>query len=117
MSYVQLALAKSHLAVYHSSDDALIQQCIDAAEAYAASYMNRQAIRDYQPTPWIVSNIGADSGSSETLDTVPAGVVQAVLMLTADYYNNREGMTTGTIVSDNPAVAHLLYQHRIGLGI
>lgn len=111
MSYVQLALAKSHLAVYHSADDALIQQCIDSAESYAAGYMNRPAIRDEQTVPWLVSNIDVSSGSSEGLDSVPAVVVQAILMKTADFYNDREG------VGDNAAVDYLLHQHRIGLGV
>lgn len=117
MSYVQLALVKSHLAVYHSADDALIQQCINSAEAYACSYMNRPRISDHQSVPWIVSNIEVASGSSETLDTVPATVVQAILMLTADYYNNREAQVAGAALSENHAVTHLLYQHRIGLGV
>lgn len=117
MSYVELDLAKAHLAVFHNADDALIQQCIDAAEQYAADFMNRPAIRDDQPSPWNISNIDVEEGSSEVIAAVPASVVQAILMMTANNYNNRESIVTGTIVAKNPMADAMLHMHRVGLGV
>lgn len=136
MSYVSLELAKKHLLVIHDSDDDLIQQNIDAAEVYAADYMNRQRIEDNPVNTW-VRNSGTvaewklpldrfdyyrcvssePAVSSEPYDPVPPSVVQAILLLVGDYYENRTAGIVGTIHADNPAVINLLNFHRIGLGI
>ncbi|MCX4186769.1 head-tail connector protein [Methylophaga sp. OBS4] len=114
MSYVDLSLVKSQAAIYHDADDVWIQGKIDSAEAEAASYMNRPRISDHQSVPWIVSNIDVDSGSSETLNTVPATVVQAIIMVVLDGISDRE---KGGSLADNPGAMSLLFQHRIGLGV
>lgn len=133
MSYVSLELAKAHLLVIHDSDDALIQQNIDAAEAYAANYMNRPEIADNPVNPWrrnqgsicqwkqplkAVPCVCSEDvvSSSEPNDPVPASVVQAILLILADYYENRTaGVTTSFTV--NPAADNLLWQQRVGMGI
>lgn len=116
MSYVTLDQAKAHLLVIHDSDDTLIQQNIDAAEAYAANYMNRPVIEDNPHCTWL-RNQPVPVTSSEPLDPVPKSVVQAILLLVGDYYENRTASIVGTIVSPNPAAENLLWFHRIGMGI
>ncbi|MBB1060422.1 head-tail connector protein [Marilutibacter spongiae] len=118
MSYVTLAEAKKHLLVIHDDDDEIIQQYIDAAESYAAGYMNRASIADEQECPWLFADgCVSSSSSSEPLGEVPAGVKQAVLLLVGEYYENRTQGVTGTIYSKMPAVESLLHQHRVGLGV
>lgn len=119
MSYVSLEEAKRHLYVTHDQDDTLIQAYIDAAESYAASFMNRSSIDGPQECPWHVGP-GCDDCSSEPASSepgVPAGVKQAVMLLIGDYYNLREAQITGTILTANPAADALLHFHRVGLGV
>lgn len=130
MSYVTLEQAKAHLLVIHDSDDVLIQQNLDAAEDYAANYMNRPNIADNPVNPW-VRNQGSVADwlvpahcrplppvvSSELVDPVPKSVVQAILLLVGDYYENRTATIVGTIATPNPAAENLLWFHRVGLGI
>lgn len=132
MSYVTVEQAKMHLLVIHDADDELIQQNIDAAEMYAANYMNRPDIADDPVNPWR-RNQGSLADwlrpvndcrpyqpaavSSEEPDPVPKSVVQAVLLLTSDFYENRTVGVVGTIFTDNPAAHNLLWPHRVGMGI
>ena len=115
MSYVQLNEAKAHLLVIHDSDDVLIQQNIDAAEAYAANYMNRPGIYDNPECTW-KRNQPPGVVSSESPDPVPKSVVQGILLLVGDYYENRTAQTTGAL-TPNQAAENLLWHHRIGMGI
>jgi hypothetical protein len=113
MSYVTLEKARKHLEVIHSADDELIQDCIDAAEDYAAQYMGRDGIYDGQD--W--RRLDAESESSSDPETVPASVVRAILFLTADYYEHRTQTVVGTITSKIPSAEHMLHFYRIGLGV
>lgn len=115
MSYVTLDEAKAHLLVIHSSDDDLIQQNIDAAEGYAANYMNRPNIADNPRCTWL-RNQDPDVTSSETPDPVPKAVVQGILLLVGDYYENRTAQTTPGLVA-NQAAENLLWHYRLGMGI
>ena len=121
MSYVTLEEAKKHLAVLHNADDDLIQINIDAAESYAASYMNRNSIQGEQVCPWRMPDGCAcddsSSSSSEPSADVPTAVKQAVLLLVGEYYENRTQGVTGTIYTKLPAVEALLHFHRVGLGV
>lgn len=134
MSYVTLEQAKAHLLVIHDFDDAIIHDCIDAAESYAATYMNRPEIEDNPLNPWKTNQgtladwsrpINACRGwyreapvvSSEPNNPVPASVVQAIKLILADYYENRTAGIVGTIYAANPAAENLLSQQRIGWGI
>jgi len=130
MSYVTLPQAKAHLLVIHDFDDEIIQDCIDAAESCAATYMNRPAIEDNPLNPW-KTNQGtiaewalpldrchrAPLVSSEPNNPVPASVVQAIKLILADYYENRTAGIVGTSYTANPAAENLLNQQRIGWGI
>lgn len=116
MSYVDLVLAKKHLAVTHSLDDELIQQYIDAAESYAASFMGRRAITDEQDPPW-GGDCASSSEASSSDEVVPAAVVQAILLLVGDSYALREASVVGTIYAKNPAAENLLHMYRVGLGV
>ena len=110
MSYVSLTMAKDHLLVIHDEDDTYIQQCIDAAENWAANYMNRPSIEGPQNSeyPWDLSQDEVTSN-----DEVPAGVVQAILILVGEYYENR----TMAMPGHPQAVEQLLHFHRVCLGV
>ena len=109
MSYVSLVDAKAHLAVIHADDDALIQQCLDAAEAHCCALMNRTAIVDVQPVgqEWLATPD----------DVVPKTVVQGILLYCAELYENRSVGITGTIYSRIPTADALLHMQRRALGI
>ena len=134
MSYVTLEQAKAHLLVIHDFDDQVIRDCIDAAESYAATYMNRPEIEDNPVNPWKRNRgtiaewarpINTCAGvwreqpvvSSEPNDPVPASVIQALKLIIADYYENRTAGIVGTIYTANPAAENLLNQQRIGWGV
>lgn len=108
MSVVTLSLAKQHIAVTHIADDVLIQQCIDAAEAYAARFMGYESLDELA---------AVDSEQPSAGAVLPADVVRAVLLLAADYYNLREAQVLGTSITKNPAAENLLHFHRKGLGV
>lgn len=131
MSYVTLEQAKAHLLVIHDFDDQVIRDCIDAAESYAATYMNRPEIEDNPVNPW-KRNRGTIAEwarplrdcrpfdpvvSSEPNDPVPASVIQAVKLILADYYENRTAGIVGAAYTPNPAAENLLNQQRIGWGV
>lgn len=132
MSYVTVEQAKLHLLVIHDADDELIQQNIDAAEAHAANYMSRPNIADNPVNPWL-RNQGSLADwlrprceqiavppvvSSELNDPVPKSVVQAVLLLTADFYENRVPASMDAMTQTKNATAEaLLWPHRVGMGI
>lgn len=136
MSYVTVEQVKAHLLVIHDSDDVAIQEYLDAAESYAATYMNRPAIEDNPLNPW-KRNTGtvaewsrpinechrhqgyyqSEVVSSEPNDPVPASVIQAIKLIVADYYENRTAGIVGTTYTQNPAAENLLWQQRIGMGI
>jgi hypothetical protein len=103
MSIVSIELARSHLEVIGTSQDAKIQQYLSAAEAYAEQYMNRPL------QPWEIT-----SQSSEV--PVPPDVVQAILLILADFFENREAGGSQPY-NRNPAAEALMHFHRKGLGV
>jgi hypothetical protein len=69
---------------------------------------------------WPASLAGDDADGSVWIkykagpkEPVPAAIVQAVLLLLADSYANREAGFVGTIYSVNPAVEQLLAPYRV----
>lgn len=108
MSWVTVAQAREHLEVIGTDQDAKIQRFIDAAEGYAQQYMGRPL------QPWE----SPDSNSSSSVAVAPPEDVRvAILMLVADYFENRTVGVTGTIYSENPAAEKMLHFHRKGLGV
>lgn len=75
MPIVTLADAKAHLAVTLDDDDTLISAKIEAAQTFVESWLG-YAIADEFPEP-------------------PADLKEAVLQLTAHYYENREASVVG----------------------
>lgn len=102
MSILTLDDARLHLRIDGSDDDALVQDCIDAADDYIAQYLGRDV-------PWL-----DDSG---TPVAIPASVKQAAKLLVGDYYAVREASIIGKAVAENPAVAALLNFYRVGMGV
>jgi len=80
MSQVSLNLLKTHVrADEYSNDDTLLQHYLDAAEAFTLAYTHRTS----------AEMIELGDGT-----TYPVPVVQAILLLAGDWYNNREDSTT-----------------------
>lgn len=91
MPVTDIALLKAHLNIVGTEDDTLLSQKLAAAEAFATSYC----------------------GETFT-DPLPAAVEQAVLMLAAHWYENREAAVVGATASTIPFGVHqLLSPHRV----
>ena len=84
MSVVLLADAKAHLNLTTTDDDVLVQALIDAAESYISAFA--------QPWPW---------GAGGAAPTPPA-ILQAVKILVAHLYENREASLVGVTVAELP---------------
>lgn len=80
-----LLKVKQNLILEHSADDALLQNYITAAVAYAESYQHIPA-GTYKET------------------AMPATTEQAVIMLASHFYESRDG-STGGFFADNPQAA------------
>jgi uncharacterized phage protein (predicted DNA packaging) len=87
---------KSHLRVIGSEEDSIIVQYAQAAEAHVEKYLGR------------------DLHNEEPLK---ANVKQALLLLIAEFYENRESGFVGTIYTANPALDALLHFERDNLGL
>lgn len=75
MAIVELAEAKAHLAITDDTDDLLISSKIDAAQAHLERWLGYEIATEY-PVP-------------------PADLKEAVLQLTAHWYENREATVVG----------------------
>lgn len=92
MSITSVDDAKAHMNVDSAADDGLIAAKIEAAEAW----IDR----------WLAEPM-AD------MPDVPADLKQAVFMLTAHFYENREATLVGVSAEDVPlGVWDILTQHR-----
>jgi len=90
MPIVSVPELKSQLNLDHDLDDALLSLKIDAAEAYCSSFI-----------------------AGEIPDPAPATIKQAILMLAAHWYENREAVLTGGNAYIVPFGVHdLLGAHR-----
>ncbi|MBX5149573.1 phage gp6-like head-tail connector protein [Rhizobium lentis] len=85
MSIVSLATAKAHMNVTEADDDTLIQGKIDAAEAHVENILGFK----------LASGFDGAAG-------VPDDVKEAVLQLTAHFYENREASLVGVTASETP---------------
>ena len=89
---IALAEAKSHLNVTTDEDDSLITGKIEAAEAWVSRWLEIPL-----------------SG----METIPADLRQAVLMLTGHFYENREATLVGISAEEVPfGVWVIINQHR-----
>lgn len=91
MEPVTLEEAKLYLRVGHDDEDALISDLIVAAREYCETYTEQEY-----------------TGSA----VIPRRVKQAILILVADMYENREAQIVGTIVAQNATVERLLHPIR-----
>jgi uncharacterized phage protein (predicted DNA packaging) len=93
MTIVTLSLLKSQLNLDTTTDDALLEHKIAAAEDWTAAYLGKP-LADFDP--------------------VPAGIVEAVLQLASHLYENREAVLIGQGGSELPyGVTDFLRPHRI----
>jgi hypothetical protein len=95
---------KAHLRIEasQSAENVLLENLLNAAIDYASQYLGR-------PLPWTDEN--------DAQVSVPASINAAILLVTADLYENREAQIVGTGIVENPAVERLLHFHRVGMGI
>lgn len=84
---IDLALVKQQMRVDHSEEDQLIQGYIDAAVVHVEQHCDRHIV----DTPTTPDQMGLTSD-----------VRQAVMMLVAHWYANREAVVVGTITADVP---------------
>lgn len=95
-----LAEIKNHIRVIGNEDDNLLTQYLEAASAHVEKYLGRKL------SPWDEDN-----------SLPPANVIQALLLLISDFYENREAGFVGTIHTSNPAFDALLHFERDNLGL
>jgi uncharacterized phage protein (predicted DNA packaging) len=92
MSIISVDVSKAHMNVVGTDDDTLIASKIEAAEAWIDRWLSEPM---------------AD------MEEVPADLKQAVLMLAAHFYENREATLVGLSAEDVPlGVWDILTQHR-----
>lgn len=108
MSLVSLIEAKKHLRVEIHDDDEYIALLIDAAEQWAAEFLNRP-----------LSDLLLSGGvSPPSLDgELQPAVKMGVLVIVGDLYENREQIVTGASVASNSLWERILYPYRVGLGV
>lgn len=86
MTLVTITLAKKHLRVDHSEDDAEIEVYLAASELSVARYLDRAIYGSSEDSP-----PGAPpSGDDGTAIEINAAIAAAILLLTGDLYENRE---------------------------
>jgi hypothetical protein len=79
---LDLATVKAHLNVTDSTDDGMIQTCLDRALAYTKGF----CVSDSQPWP----------------NPVPDDLAGAILTLASTYYGQREATIAGFEASEAP---------------
>lgn len=109
---VTIETIKTHLRLPLDADsdlDPYLEQLHDAAKDYIQNYIGREL-------PWVdVDDEDSDGDSSEEM--LPSSVLQALLILIAEFFENREHQVIGTIMTENPSVFRLLHFYRTGIGI
>ena len=84
MAIVALADMKAELGIIGSTDDAIITQKIDAAQAHLDALLGYSIEDRYPPTE-----------DSPPAPTAPADLIAAVKMLAAGWFENRESSLVG----------------------
>lgn len=80
MSAIALSDLKASTNVTINDDDTLLQQMLDAAEAFTDGYL-------------------PDDAKISDFDPLPADLKQAVLMLAANWYEQRETLVIGNTIT------------------
>lgn len=112
MSLVDVPTAKLHLRVDDSAEDALIQLYIDAAEASAVEFLNRNVYADQAAL-----DAAAEEPPAEPM-VVNAAVKAAILLLVGHLFHNREEAAVGVSVAALPVNSQRLLQpYRVGMGV
>ena len=114
MSLVSLVLAKQHLRVSGTAEDALIGLYLGAAENAAMRYMNRKV---YENATAMGAAVLAGTAGTDPMVVEPD--IQAAVLLTLGHlYENREDVVPGVSVTDLPKGSqHLLQPYRVEMGI
>lgn len=94
--YVTVEDIKRHTSVQWEEDDELIESMIEAAELSIARTIG---------TP--LADIETEGGA------LPADLVHAIRIMTANFYEHREGMTYGKVMQVPFTLAHLLAPFKI----
>jgi hypothetical protein len=106
--YVSLAEAKDQTSVDQDFDghDATLTRLIAAAEQWAVNFLNIESLDDL-----VVDE-------EESPQTIPEVVTSAILMMVAHWFENREAINVGNIVTQIPyGVETMLWPYRQGLGV
>lgn len=96
MSQISTADMKLHLSVSpdDTGNDGIIQGYISAAEIWVAQYLRRDLVAEFE-NGW------------------PEPILQAVRLMVAMWYHNREGVSEGGVVSEVPfGVKDMLASYR-----
>lgn len=86
MALVTLTLAKRHLRVMHTDDDAEIEAYLAAAETIVTEYLDREVYGSVDDSPPGEPNSGDDGTAIEVTPAITA----AILLLLGDLYEHRE---------------------------
>ena len=93
MSVIDVFALGRHLNILTEDDNAVLQGCLDAAEAHIAGYVGELA--------------------TTFPDGLPGDLTQAVLILAGHYYENREAALVGDSVATLPfGVTELIGPYR-----
>jgi hypothetical protein len=87
---VTLADAKAHLNLTDDADDALVTRLIATAQQWFESQLGYTLADRYPPT------------GSPAVSTVPAPIEHGVLMMIAQFYENREASVVGVTAAPIP---------------
>lgn len=101
MAIVTLADMKAELGITDTTDDAMISAKLDAAQSHLEALLGYSLEAEF-PTV----------GAVEFPDTVPADIVGAVKMLTANAYENREATLVGLSAMETPFGVWEVVQNR-----
>jgi hypothetical protein len=108
---IDLQVVKERLHVVHDSDDAALQQMLDAAEDEAVRYLNRSHLPTL-PQDYPTSEGEEEEPSSD--DPVAPSVIEGVCLLVQAGY---DAPTAAEMLALREVAHHKLQPYRVGLGV